>query len=245
MKIFIPLENTPRLVTGLYHILRTPLEILSLTGRTRGLIPRVSSLTGFIFTLFMLLQITFAFSEIYDLDFTARDKEAEALSQEDIFIKLMLKEAPQQPFPIFIYNVEKVKNPHKIPSKVFKDSIFLLDKGNYFFSLGNYDKAIESYKKAITVNPSFVSCYYNLGVTYSILGRYSESIKNFETVVSIQPLNGYPYLYLGWIYKRLENPGMSEHYLKIARRIFASQDDISLVRKTEAILESLKFFPEE
>jgi len=45
---FIPLENTPWFATGLYHILRIPLKILSLTGRTRGLIPRVSSLTGFI-----------------------------------------------------------------------------------------------------------------------------------------------------------------------------------------------------
>ena len=199
----------------------------------------------FVLALLMLFQTTFVFSEIYDLDFTGRNKEAEVLSQEDIFVKLRLKEAPQQPLSIFLYNIEKIKSPHKIPNKVFKDSIFLLDKGNYFFSDGNYNKAIEFYKKAIEVNPSFVSCYHNLGITYFILGKYSESIKNFEKITSIQPLNGYSYLYLGWIYKKLENPGMSEHYLKIAKRIFASQQNISMIRKTESILESLRFFPEE
>jgi len=193
----------------------------------------------------MLLQTAFVFSEIYDLNFTGRDKEAEVLSQEDIFVKLRLKEAPQHPLPIFLYNIEKIKNPHKIPNKIFKDSIFLLEKANTLFSTKNYERAIEFYKKAIKVNPSFVSCYHNLGITYFILGKYSESIKNFEKIVNIQPLNGYSYLYLGWIYKKLENPRMSEHYLKIAKRIFASQEDISLVRKTESILESLRFFPEE
>ena len=196
-----------------------------------------------IFFFFIFLNSS-AFGGIYDLDSTTMEKEAEIESTEENFVKLRLKESPQQPIPIFIYNIEKIKDPYKIPNKLFKDSIYLIDKGNACFFRGQYQQAIEFYTEAVRINPSFVSSYHNLGLSYFMLGRYPESIDNFKSILNIQPLNGYPYLYLGWIYKRLENPRMSEYYLNTARKIFTSEDNMVLVRQVDEILDSLKFFPE-
>ena len=198
----------------------------------------------FVFSIAIFITSS-VFPGIYNLDYTTKEKEAEVTSKEENFVKLRLKESPQQPIPLFIYNIEKIKDPYKIPEKVFQDSIYLIDKGNACFSKSQYQEAAQFYTEAIKVNPSFVSSYHNLGLAYFMLGRYSESADNFKSILSIQPLNGYPYLYLGWIYKRLENPRMSEYYLNVARKIFTSENNMILVRQVDDILDSLKFFSEE
>jgi len=176
-----------------------------------------------IFRLFLILGISLlsnsVFSELYDLEYSNLQKEAEAQSQEGVFIKLRLKERPERYFPVFLYQIEKIENPHKIPKKVFEDSLFFLEKGNSFFSQGDYEKAIEFYKKASEINPSFISSFNNMGIAFFLLGKYKESRENFQKVLEINPFNPYPYFYLGWIYERLENFSLAERYLKQAEEI--------------------------
>ena len=45
---------------------------------------------------------------------------------------------------------------------------------------GNYDKAIKYYKKAIELNPNFISSYHNLGVSYFNKGKHKEAKKYFK-----------------------------------------------------------------
>jgi tetratricopeptide (TPR) repeat protein len=184
-----------------------------------------------------------AFGGIYDLDYTKEDVEAEAVHQDGKFVKLRLQSTPQSLMPLFIYNIAKTKNPHKIPQGLFKESLFLLEKGNSYFSKGNYQKAIEFYQKAANVNPSFIAAYHNVGISFFVLNEYGRSREYFEKIISMEPLEGYPYFYLGWIYKKLENPRMAERYLNTAKEIFASQKELYLLDQTEKMLDSLQFFP--
>jgi tetratricopeptide (TPR) repeat protein len=53
--------------------------------------------------------------------------------------------------------------------------------------MGEYDKAVLSYKKAISVAPDNYKPYRVLGVHYNNIGQYDEAIKYFTEVVRISP----------------------------------------------------------
>ena len=45
------------------------------------------------------------------------------------------------------------------------------DKGNAYYRQGNFDEAIESYKKALSINPDFENAKYNLERTENALKK--------------------------------------------------------------------------
>ena len=44
------------------------------------------------------------------------------------------------------------------------------------YRLGQFERAIDQYKKAIKLNPNFTDARINLGVVYKILGNYDQAI---------------------------------------------------------------------
>ncbi len=62
------------------------------------------------------------------------------------------------------------------------------EMGNVHFMAGAYDKAIQAYNKALTLDRSFGWAYCNLGITYLALERYAESISLLQK--SIELLKG-------------------------------------------------------
>ncbi len=191
--------------------------------------------------LFLVVLVLFVsqtgFSDI--IDFGKNQEKAEVISQERSFIRLQLNTAPHLSLPVFVYEIEKVKSPFLTPQSVFKESAFLLGKGNLAFSDKEYDKAIAYYKKSLVVNPDFVLGYHNIGVSYFLMGEYNKSITNFEKILEEIPLNGPSYFYLGWIYKRLEHFKMAKQYLTNAKDIFQSQKESMFLLETQKLLKSL------
>jgi tetratricopeptide (TPR) repeat protein len=76
--------------------------------------------------------------------------------------------------------------------------------GSAHFERGNYDMAINNYKKAIYLAPSLSSkAYSNLGNVYGTLGRDKEAIKAYSQAVRINPSNDSAYIGLGTAMVRL------------------------------------------
>jgi len=69
--------------------------------------------------------------------------------------------------------------------------------------LGFFEEAIEAYKKAIIINPSFVEAYINLGCVYGVLEFYDEQLKVCKEAIQIDPNNAEAYLFLGNAYSSL------------------------------------------
>jgi predicted TPR repeat methyltransferase len=65
--------------------------------------------------------------------------------------------------------------------------ILLNKRGNRHFSLGQYDKAITFYEKAISIKSNYAKAYYNLGQSYHQLGQLDKAVKSFKMVVEIKP----------------------------------------------------------
>jgi tetratricopeptide (TPR) repeat protein len=64
---------------------------------------------------------------------------------------------------------------------------FFDNLGSVYSAKGWEDKAIEQYRTAIRVDPSYVDAYNNLGVSYLELGRVDEGIQLFQAAVRLRP----------------------------------------------------------
>ncbi len=62
----------------------------------------------------------------------------------------------------------------------------LNDRGLAFEKNGEYDRAIESYGKAIAALPSSVA-YYNRGNVYVRLQRYDQAVQDYRKAIELDP----------------------------------------------------------
>ncbi|AXE62428.1 tetratricopeptide repeat protein [Candidatus Thioglobus sp. NP1] len=65
--------------------------------------------------------------------------------------------------------------------------IFFNKRGNSYFSLGQFDKAISLYEKAISIKPNYCEAHYNLGQSNHKLGQLDMAVRSYKKVVNIKP----------------------------------------------------------
>lgn len=61
-------------------------------------------------------------------------------------------------------------------------------RGLVYFTLSEYNKAINDFTKAIELAPKDTRVYTNRGLTYRMLKRYDESLKDFNKSLELNPL---------------------------------------------------------
>ena len=52
-------------------------------------------------------------------------------------------------------------------------------RGATYYQIGDYDRAIEDYSKAIELNANYVDAYLNRGITYNDKGDYDRAIEDY------------------------------------------------------------------
>ncbi len=75
------------------------------------------------------------------------------------------------------------------------EAIKAYNEGIEFYGNDEYDKSVESFKKAVAIHPDFYEAYYNLGQVYLSLNNIDEAIKNYELAVKYEP-NDYDSCYM-------------------------------------------------
>ena len=76
----------------------------------------------------------------------------------------------------------------------------LLEEGKTYYNNGEYDKAIEIFKKAVEINPNDDDSWRWLGNSYYKNGQYQEAIKSFKKAVELNPNDANNYYWLGRSY---------------------------------------------
>lgn len=56
-----------------------------------------------------------------------------------------------------------------------------------YFNLGQVDRAIQAYQRAIQANPQWSQAHNNLGIAYSARGQWAEAARSFRTAVRYFP----------------------------------------------------------
>ncbi|MEK6645832.1 MAG: tetratricopeptide repeat protein [Candidatus Firestonebacteria bacterium] len=92
-----------------------------------------------------------------------------------------------------------------LDSKVSGDVQDYNNQGNIFLGKGEYDKAIELYKKALNVHPKYAEAYNNLGLCYMNKGDFNLAIDSYYKSLSIKPSDARVYSNLGVVYFRTNN----------------------------------------
>lgn len=56
-----------------------------------------------------------------------------------------------------------------------------------YYNMGDYQKAVESYSKAVGANPSYARAWYSMGLAYEKLGKTKEAVQSYEKAVTAVP----------------------------------------------------------
>lgn len=78
------------------------------------------------------------------------------------------------------------------------------NRGNAYFQKGLYEKAVEEYSKAISIDSSDIDALNNRGITYNILGLYDHAVKDFTRVVTLAPNEIFTYQSRAITYSAME-----------------------------------------
>ncbi len=60
-----------------------------------------------------------------------------------------------------------------------------LDLGNTYIKVNQFDLAIESFKKAIEINPDISNVYRSLGNAYRFNKQYEEALSNYQHALKL------------------------------------------------------------
>jgi tetratricopeptide (TPR) repeat protein len=96
---------------------------------------------------------------------------------------------------LWTYVIEK--NIQKVPMAYY-------NRGVAYERMGQYDKAIEDYNRAITLNPNYVEAYCNRGGTYEKMDQYDKAIEDYNRAITLNPNYIETYYNRGVTYEKMD-----------------------------------------
>jgi len=100
--------------------------------------------------------------------------------------------------------------------------------GLNYYNKGEYDKAIESFKKALHSEGESASVHYNLGLAYQAKGLLDEAAREYKRSLELNPLDAEAHNNLGIIYHTL---GKDDKAIMEFREAVRINPDFELARK--------------
>ena len=100
--------------------------------------------------------------------------------------------------------------------------------GLNYYNKGEYDKAIESFQKALHSEGESASVHYNLGLAYQAKGILDEAAREYKKSLELNPLDAEAHNNLGIIYHTL---GKNDKAIMEFREAVRINPDFELARK--------------
>lgn len=67
------------------------------------------------------------------------------------------------------------------------DASLEYNQGLDYYRVGNYDAAVDSFRKAISLDPNYIDAYYNLGVILQKFDKNADALTVFKQIIVRQP----------------------------------------------------------
>lgn len=109
-----------------------------------------------------------------------------------------------------IYEVMKQSDARELQALKEKEELIGLEADDYFrmakiFERANLDKnVIESYTKAIELDPKEADYYNNRGMVYEKLEEYKKALEDYNQAIELNPKEAFYYNNRGYVYKELK-----------------------------------------
>ena len=115
------------------------------------------------------------------------------------------------------------------------DEDYYINKANRYRKLGESEKAIEYYDKALAKNPDNYEVYIVKGIIYLKMEKNEEAVKTFSEAIERFPPKAYPYFSRAQSYMRLEKYEKAlEDYNSTLKIVTEREND--LIRLGEGVL---------
>jgi len=101
---------------------------------------------------------------------------------------------------------DAIKNLEQLAKKNMHKAKDIHDLGVAYMERRMYDKAIESFSKAITIDPNYLSAFINLGFAYQYKEDYVKAIQAFEKAIILNPRSAKLYNTIGLLYDKMGKP---------------------------------------
>ena len=93
---------------------------------------------------------------------------------------------------------------------------------------GKHDDAIETFKKALNVDPNYIAAYLSLGNAYGNTGRYEESIASYKEGIQLNPRHPevpQMEMNIAWVAYKMNDKKTAVLYAKKAIQSFTDRND--------------------
>ncbi|HOU13899.1 MAG TPA: tetratricopeptide repeat protein [Anaerolineae bacterium] len=104
-------------------------------------------------------------------------------------------EAPEEPAP------PTPHAPRPTPTPDIQAADFQ-HRAAIYLSMGEYDKAIQEYGKALELDPTFTPAYYDRGLAHAQRQHYADAVADFSQVIALDPQHADAYYNRGLVYAR-------------------------------------------
>ncbi len=104
-------------------------------------------------------------------------------------------------------------------SAVAFDAVSLNISGDKLYENGDFQAAIDEFKRALSIDPANVNVHNSLGVCYGLQGEYESAIEEFNTVASIDPGEYMAMFNLGQVHAQRKHPARALEFFLNADKI--------------------------
>ncbi|MGL5545080.1 MAG: tetratricopeptide repeat protein [Cetobacterium sp.] len=160
-----------------------------------------------------------------------RDKAAILIKEYERYFKSYLSSISGNENSIFYLGDQYFRNrKYERAAQIFSSNIDssrnLFGAATSYRFIGDYNKAIDFYSVAITIEPSMKEAYFGRGLAYRNLGRYNKAVEDIEVYMNYTPtIEGF--VALGDIYLAEKKIDRAREILQEGRRLFPQSKDIS------------------
>lgn len=144
----------------------------------------------------------------------------------------------------FLANFKHRKSPVTVYKPEVGLRLFVLNAlGNRLRNNKRHSEAVNCFREAISLDPSYAGSYLNLGATFSILGRTQEAYNSFKKLNELEPNNPDAYYGMGlmWVFSNRMRDALSafNRFLELADPEIDEKRIENVKRKIDAINASL------
>lgn len=111
------------------------------------------------------------------------------------------------------------------PLAYAQDAVEYFNQGNMAYREGKYDEAVESFKKALELNPTDASSHFGLGNSYFLKRNYEKAIAHYKEVIKLRPDYAKVHYALGLAYKRVGKNAEAEKAFDTYNRLSATKPE--------------------
>lgn len=100
-------------------------------------------------------------------------------------------------------------------SEISNDAKLIYNEGVNLYKLGEYDRAMEAFKKATMLDPNYIDAYFNLGYILEQAGRYPEALTVFKQIIVRDPADYESVYKAAYLSMKLGEIDRAKSYLSI------------------------------